>query len=411
MQLKPFYAGIMVLCLSIPRVVFAQPEIPPTAPATLQSEPASSQSSSTNKSDIDVKASSDFSTYADTDHVFVQTPSIAGAISNPTAGWSADASYLVDIVSAASADIVSTASRRWEEVRQAGTLNAAYKPRTLGGSASANVSSEPDYLSWTAGGAITQDLFDKNFTWLFGFYHTHDIAGRTGTPFSVFSHTIDHEAFKGGGTFVLSRTTLASFVADVILENGDQSKPYRYIPLFSPGTSVPNGASIDSVQSLRTSARSLEQLPLSRQRFAGTFFLAHRFSGSTLRGDERLYVDTWAQKASTTDARYLVDLSSRVETGPHVRFNAQTSVNFWQRAYTLGPGYNYPALRTGDRELGPLVSVTGGWTLRLGIGSDPTPTSWVIGFDANLASTHYLDDIYVTSRTSAVGGISLEAQL
>ncbi|MGH7330595.1 MAG: hypothetical protein ACREJX_19775, partial [Polyangiaceae bacterium] len=102
------------------------------------------------------------------------------------------------------------------------------------------------------------------------------------------------------------------------------------------------------------------------------------------------------------------------ETGPHARFHAQTSVNFWQRAYTLGTvasGFDYPALRTGDRELGPLVNVTGGWTLRIGVGSDPTPKSWVLGFDANLTSTRYLDDLYVTSRISAVGGVSLEASL
>jgi hypothetical protein len=408
MQLKPFSAVIVTL-LATSHLAFAQPM--PTAPATLQTDPASTPSASHGSSNIDAKASSDYSTYADTDHVFIQTPSIAGSVSNPTAGWSADASYLVDVVSAASADIVSTASRRWEEVRQAGTLNGAYKPGNFGVSGSANVSSEPDYLSWTAGGAITQDLFDKNFTWLFGFYHTHDIAGRTGTPFSVFSHSINREAFKGGGTFVLSRTTLASFVADVIVETGDQSKPYRYIPLFSPGTNVPNGASIDLVNSLRTSARPLEQLPLSRDRVAGTFFIAHRFTTSTLRADERLYIDTWATKATSTDARYLVDLSRRVETGPHVRFHAQTSVNFWERAYTLGPGFTYPSLRTGDRELGPLFTVTGGWSLRLGIGSDRNPTSWVLGFDANIASTHYLDDLYVTSRISAVGGLSLEAQL
>ncbi|MEO7111772.1 MAG: DUF3570 domain-containing protein, partial [Polyangiaceae bacterium] len=339
------------MCMfSVARTAFAQsPDVVPTAPATLQTDPASAPTSSSNKSNIDVKASSELSTYADTDHVFVQTPSIAGAVSNPVAGWSADASYLVDVVSAASVDIVSTASRRWEEVRQAGTLNAAYKPRSIGVSGSANVSSEPDYLSWTAGGAVTQDLFNKNFTWLFGFYHTHDIAGRTGTPFSVFSHSINREAFKAGGTLVLGRRTIGSFVGDVIVENGDQSKPYRYIPLFAQGTNVPLGASLEEVNSVRTSARPLEQLPLSRDRFAGTFFIAHRFSGSTIRADERLYIDTWALKATSTDARYLVDLSRRVETGPHVRFHAQTAVNFWQRAYTLEPGFSYPALRTGDR--------------------------------------------------------------
>ena len=355
-----------------------------------------------------MKASLDYATYADTDHVFVQTPSIAGGVSSPTAGWSLDGSYLVDVVSAASVDIVSPASRRWEEVRHAGTLDAAYKPGTFGVSASGNVSSEPDYLSWTGGGAVTQDVFDKSLTVLLGFYHSHDVAGRTDTPFSVFSRSLNREAFKAGGTLVVDRATLASFVADVIVESGDPSKPYRYVPLFAPGTNVPVGAPIELVNSLRVSARPLEQLPLSRDRFAGTAFLAHRFSKSTFRGDERLYVDNWGLKSTTTDARVLFDLSRRIETGPHGRFHAQTSVDFWQRAYTFGPGFDYPALRTGDRELGPLVNVTGGWTLRWGLGAQPIPSSWVLGFDLNLTSTRYLDDLYVTSRISTVGGISLE---
>ena len=71
----------------------------------------------------------------------------------------------------------------------------------------------------------------------FAYDHAHDISGRARTPFSVFSHTIDHNGFKGGATFVLDKATLFSAVTDVILESGDTSKPYRYIPMFAPGTS------------------------------------------------------------------------------------------------------------------------------------------------------------------------------
>jgi hypothetical protein len=349
--------------------------------------------------------------YADTDHVFVETPSISGTVSNPTAGWSVGGQYLVDIVSAASVDIVSTASRSWQEVRHEGTLEASYKPRTLGVQANASVSDEPDYLSWSGGAAVTQDLANKNVTWLLGYAHGHDTAGRTGTPFSVFSRVLDRDAFNAALTLVMSPTTLATVIGDMVLESGDPSKPYRYIPLFAPGTNVPRGAPIDLVNSLRVSARPLEQLPLSRQRYGVTMRVAHRFHLATLRLDERLYTDSWGMKATTTDARYLFDLSRRVELGPHARLHAQTSVDFWQRAYTFGPGFDYPALRTGDRELGPLFNVTGGWTMRLGIGRASDPSSWVLRFDLNATSTRYLDDLYVTQRVSVLGGAALETEL
>lgn len=381
-------------------------------PATAEVEPSTQATPARARSrPIDVSLSSELASYADTDHVFVQTPSIAAAVSNPTAGWSVDGRYLVDIVSAASADIVSTASRRWEEVRHEGDVNASYKPGAFGASGFASVSSEPDYLSWTGGGALTLDTFDKNVTWLLGVYHTHDVAGRTGTPFSVFSRPINREAFKGGVTVLLSPMTVASFVGDVVVENGDQSKPYRYIPLFAPGTQVPNGAPVDVVSRLRVSATPLEQLPLSRDRFALSGRLAHRMHRATLRLDERLYADTWDMKATTTDARLLFDLGPRVETGPHARLHVQTPVSFWQRAYVFEPGFDYPALRTGDRELGPLLNATGGWTATVGVGSGPDPQSWVLGFDFNLTATRYFDDLYITHRISALGGVSLETHL
>jgi hypothetical protein len=373
--------------------------------------PAAPPVASAHLSDIDVHAVTAYGSYADTDHVFVQTPSIAGTVSNPVAGWSIGGEYLVDVVSAASVDIVSTASRSWREVRQEGRLDASYKPGTFGVAATGAVSDEPDYLSWTVGGSVTRDFFQKNLTLLLGYFHTHDTAGRTGTPFSVFSETLNSEAWKGAATVIVDRATLASIVADVIVESGNQAKPYRYIPLFAPGTHVPLGASIDLVTRFRVAARPLEQLPLSRDRFALSAQLAHRYRWSTLRLEERLYMDSWALFGSTTDARYLFDLSRRVETGPHARLHAQTAVSFWQLAYRLEPGFSYPEYRTGDRELGPLVNVTGGWSLKVGIGPARDPKAWVLGLDANVTSTRYLDDLYITQRISSLFGVSLEANL
>jgi Protein of unknown function (DUF3570) len=387
----------------------AQPsDAPPSAPISSPPATATGDSAASNLAE---HFSAAYGQYADTDHVFVETPSVSGTVSSPTAGWSVGGQYLVDVVSAASVDIVSTASRRWQEVRQEGSLEASYEPTTFGVQANASVSDEPDYLSWSAGGAVTQDLMNKNVTWLLGYAHGHDIAGRTGTSFSVFSHVLDRNAVNASLTFVLNPTTVASFIGDAIFENGDQSKPYRYIPMFAPGTYVPRGAPIDLVNSLRASARPLEQLPLSRQRYALTGRVAHRYHLATLRLDERLYLDSWLMKATTTDARYLFDLSRRVELGPHARLHAQTAVDFWQRAYVFGPGFQYPALRTGDRELGPLVNVTGGWTLRVGLGAEANPTSWVLGFDLNATATQYLDDLYLTRRISALGGVTLETDL
>ncbi len=362
-------------------------------------------------SDYLVRASSETAGYADSDHVFVLTPSIAGTVAKPTAGWSVDASYLVDVISAASVDIVSTASRRWEEVRQAGSLGAAWQRGSFGASATGVASFEPDYVSWAAGFALTQDLLSKNLTLLAGYDHAQDVAGRTGTPFSVYSHAINLDSAKAGLSFTLDPATIATAIVEADFVDGDTSKPYRYIPLFAPGTEVHPGASIDTVNATRLSVRVIEQVPLTRNRYALTTRVAHRFRASTLRLEQRLYDDTWGLKASTTDARFLVDISRRVELGPHARVHAQTAVDFWQLAYVLRPGLDFPAFRTGDRELGPLVNLTAGGTLRVGVGSAHAPNAWTLGLDLEATYSRYFDDLYLTDRLSSLGAVSIAGEL
>ncbi len=357
--------------------------------------------------------------YQDSDHVSVLTPSINASIDN-VSGASLNASYLVDVVSAASADIVSTASNRWQEVRQAGGLGAQYKPHDLGFGAGGSVSSEDDYLSYGFFLTAIKDFDEKNWTLNLGYGCSHDTAGRCGdngqcTPFSVYSRVLDRSSLNGGISWVVDRASLASVTADLILENGDQSKVYRYVPMFAPGVAgnVPNGASAAYVNQVRLPERPLEQLPLERHRFALTGRYAHRFDGSTVRLEERFYDDDWGLIASTTDGRWIFDLGKRFAVWPHVRLHVQKSVGFWERAYISGPGgangdgFNLPLYRTGDRELGPLWTTEGGGGIRWYLGADADPRSWTLGLSVDAMYSAYTDDLYITSRTGYLGALTL----
>src|SRR5258706_13763566 len=85
--------------------------------------------------------------YHDPAAVNVLPPAVRASAHDPLVGWSANGSYLVDIISAASVDIVSSASPNWTEIRQAASLGLGYAPGDLGASITGSVSSEPDYLS------------------------------------------------------------------------------------------------------------------------------------------------------------------------------------------------------------------------------------------------------------------------
>jgi hypothetical protein len=303
-------------------------------------------------------ASLETAAYTDTDRVTIFTPAISGTIENVVDGATLQGSYLVDVVSAASVDIIATASRRWHEVRHAGTLSGEYKPRALGVGFSASVSNEPDYFSYGASGHLSYDLDEKNTSIFFGYGYGHDTIGRGGTPFTTFARALQRGSFLLGVDQVMGPSTLGSLSFGAIIENGDQSKPYRYIPMFSAAEAakVPVGASLEYVNSHRLFERPLEQLPLARRRFSLTGQIAQRLESSTIRASERAYVDNWGVKASTTDARWLFDVAERVRVWPHFRFHAQTPVVFWQRAYVSEgtTGFSLPEFRTGDRELGPM---------------------------------------------------------
>jgi hypothetical protein len=361
-----------------------------------------------------VQAAVDLSLYTDTDHVGVASPGVAATVADELAGWSVSGRYMLDAVSAASVDIVSTASSRWTEQRHVGSLLASYKRGAVGVTASGGVSSEPDYLSVGAGATGTLELLDKNLTPYLGFSYGHDDVGRTGLDRARWE-LMQKGGLQAGATFVVNRFIVASLQLDTVFERGYLAKPYRYIPLFAPGfgAQVPAGASPAEVSSLRLDERPIDRLPRARDRYALTGRIAGRVGRSSLRLDERLYTDSWAMFATTTDARVLVDATPRLVVWPHLRFHWQSAVSFWQRAYEAVPlpdgTIGLPPFRTGDRELSTLSTVTFGAGLKGRLTHNPR-SPWFVTVEAAGAYTHYPDALYITGRWSVYSTVTLSAE-
>jgi uncharacterized protein DUF3570 len=363
---------------------------------------------------LTIKASTEVTGYGDTDHVSVVSPSIAGVVADEVAGWSLSGHYLVDVVSAASVDIVSTASGKWREIRHAGSAEGSFKFEDASLGASAVVSSEPDYLSIAGGATLTVDLLEKNVTPYVGFSYGQDQVGRTGLPRDLW-RTKQTTSGRIGVTFVVDRFTIASLQGDATEEAGYLAKPYRYVPLFAPGEGgqLGPGASVTEVNATRVPERAAEQLPGKRDRFALTGRIGHRYSQSTLRLDERAYVDTWNLFASTTDFRFMFDVGRRLTLWPHLRFHVQNQAVFWQRTYELVPSVEgalgVPTLRTGDRELSPLYAGTAGLGARFTL-VDSRRAPWFIVFEVDGSYTRYLDALYISDRTAVFSTLAVEAQ-
>ncbi len=402
-------AAIVLAAFVVPAAARAD-DAPAEPTPQPEAQPAAVEEPPPKTSNVDVRVFGEVAAYQDSVAVSVLTPSIGARVENPVSGWGASGRYLVDVVSAASPDIVSTASPRWTETRHAGNVGARYKPGDFGVSLGGAASYTPDYLALNGNAQLTQDLDEKNWTLIEGYAYGHDVIGRVGTPFSVFSRKLDYHTFTLGASRVLSPSVVVGLFADGIVERGDQSKPYRYIPMFDAASAprIQPGASVDEVASARIQARPLEQLPLERERAAITGRLAWRFTSSTLRLEERLYGDTWGLAATTTDMRWFVDVSPRVTIWPHVRAHFQNGVSFWQRAYVATSAADLPALRTGDRELSPLSSGGLGGGIRLGLGKPGRTDDLVLQATLDGVYTAFHDAIYVRERFAGLFATSVE---
>ncbi len=350
--------------------------------------------------------------YSDSFNTTVVSPAAFLSGENPTAGWSLGASFVVDVVSTASPDIVATASRRWNETRYAGTLSGDYKIKTVRAGLNGAVSIEPDYIARSVGLALSTDLHSKMVTPTFAYNFGFDILSRAQTPLDVFREDIYRHSIDAGVSLVINASTVVVAGATAEITLGDTSKPYRHVPLFNSATAalVPMGAVPDVIADSRLALAPLEQLPVERSRFAGFGRVSKRFEKATVRGDERLYVDTWGQMASTTDARFFYDPTETMRLGLHGRFHIQTPVDFWKRAYVaeLLPtgGWSVPQFRTSDRELGPLLGVTFGGSVRYALAS-------ILSAQLNVEGLYnqYLDHIYVTNRFGLFTAATLELEV
>ena len=374
-----------------------------------------------NQKNLVVRVAGDFSAYSDTNAVGVYTPAINASLVSPTGGWNVGGNFALDAVSAASPDIVSSASPPFTEYRYAGGVTGGYKPGLVGAQGSVSSSSSPDYVSYTAGLRLLAELNDKLITPTLGYSYSYDRVGRGPNnwindfiPSKGYIHT--HE-FEAGVTFIISPTAIALIGGTFAMERGDGSQPYRYIPTFDElnvAPFVPVGATVDLVNRTRLPIKPLEQLPTERDRIAVGARFNKRLQNATLRMEQRFYFDTWGMKASSTDTRYMVDLSRHLRVWPHGRLHVQSDTKFYSRAYTAALGgdgtFVVPLYRTGDRELSPLFTLTAGGGARLGIGELEGDIKFGITFVGDVMYTRFLNALYVTTRTAVYGSVGFDVE-
>jgi hypothetical protein len=272
--------------------------------------------------------------YVDNDHTTVVSPLVA-LQRDVWKGGTLGASYVADVVSSASVDVVSNATRQMSDFRSeiTGSLAQKLKSTTLTGAYIYSV--EHDYESHNLELGVSQDLWQRNTTLALGYSLSLDSVGRVGDQ--AFHRSLTVNGLSAAWTQVLNQRTVAQLSYTFSYASGYQASPYRFVRIESPDLQ-------------QVEFKVPETDPLQRFRHAAVIGLNRHFGrDASLQGDYRFYADSWGVLSHTIQARFYVtirDLTLRLRE----RFYYQRGADFFRAHYTSDHLAAQPYV-TADREL------------------------------------------------------------
>jgi hypothetical protein len=319
--------------------------------------------------------SSDSLLYTDTDNVLVVSSQLGVDRALDDDGGKASALMVVDVVSAASVDVVSQASMRFTEVRAEADLALSLALSDALVSVDYRGSTEPDYRSHGVGAGYQTRLGSPDTVLGADYQITFDTVGRSGTPFDNWSRSLTSHAADLSVTQTIGPTTVVRGVYTLTVQDGYLEKPYRFVPLFDAAGLARARADavtldLESFDRYRLSTRPPEEVPSLRLRHAIAVRALQylRAIDGSLRADYRFYLDDWQITSHSAEASVWSVLGGGFELELFGRGYLQSAASFYERIYVVANEGEVPRLRTADRKLSPYRSLTGGSRLRLRAG-------------------------------------------
>ncbi len=248
--------------------------------------------------------------------------------------------YYVDSVSAASVDVLATASAYTEE-RTEYTLGVDYLYERAIMSLGFTNSSENDYEANTLYFTVSQEFFGGMSTVTLGYAGGWDEVGKVGND--SFSEDADRRNFQLGLSQVLTRNTLVGLDLEVVTDEGFLQNPYRQNRYLDPNVATSFLYQPERYPETRTStsvaARAIYHLPYR----------------ASIRGEYRYFTDTWGINAHTVELGYAHGLNDRWTLEGSVRYYRQGEADFYS---DLFPYENSQTHLARDKELSSLSGTT-----------------------------------------------------
>ncbi len=274
--------------------------------------------------------------------VTIQGPSIL-VRKQSSANTSVVANYYVDMVTSASIDVVTTASK-YEEQRKEKSLGIDYLHGKNKMSLSYKVSKENDYYARSANVDISQDMFGDLTTVTLGFSRGWDVVGKRND--SSFAKDTNRRNYRIGLSQIISKNTIMGASFETITDEGFLNNPYRTVRYVDTGVSRGYSYQPEVYPNTHTS---------NALSFRAKYYLPYR---AALRAEVRFYQDDWGVVGQNLEIGYTHPLNDRWILDGHIRTYRQSKADFYS---DLFPGQDAQNFLARDKELSTFSNLTLGF--------------------------------------------------
>jgi hypothetical protein len=264
---------------------------------------------------------------------------------------SVSAKYLVDSISCASVDVVTSASAYTEERTETG-LSVDYLNNKTLMNLSYTKSDENDYLAETGSFSISHDMFGDLTTVSLGYVVGNDDIGNSTDP--TFERSAKRQNFQLGLVQILTKNSLLGVDFETITDEGFLNSPYRSYRYYDGSTA---GFEPEKYPETRTSNALTFQLK---------YFLPYR---AALSGEVGFFNDTWGIDASHFKVGYTHPLKSDWIFDIHYRYYTQEAADFYSDLFSRADEQNYMAR---DKEMSTFQD----HTIGVGVSYEFKPDKW-----------------------------------
>lgn len=248
--------------------------------------------------------------------------------------------YYVDSVSAASVDVLATASEYTEE-RTELTAGVDYLYERAILSLGYTNSSENDYEANTVYFSVSQEFFGGMSTVTLGYANGWDQVGKRDNE--SFQEEADRRNYQLGLSQVITTNSLLGLDFEVVTDEGFLENPYRQNRFIDPNDA-------DNFQ------YQPERYPETRTSYSiatrALYYLPYRAS---IRAEYRYFSDTWGIDSHTYELAYVHALNPRWSLEGTARFYDQTQASFYSDLYAFENSQTHLAR---DKEMSSFSGIT-----------------------------------------------------